>query len=98
MTEVSATTFIADSPGPPRPGRSDGVAVPDRLLWEVTRRADSRGVPSTLLAARAAIDRGDVPEAERRLMALQGGWSQVCLPFADLYLDGGRADGPAEGI
>nr|WP_311131965.1 glycoside hydrolase family 95 protein [Nonomuraea gerenzanensis]SBO97464.1 putative large secreted protein [Nonomuraea gerenzanensis] len=54
---------------------------------EATSTADPRLAPAALAAARAALARGDAPEAERQLMALQGGWSQAYLPFADLHVE-----------
>ncbi|WP_155128216.1 glycosyl hydrolase family 95 catalytic domain-containing protein [[Actinomadura] parvosata] len=91
--------MVRGTPGAERLQLNDGTAwsgSPDSE--EATSTADPRLAPAALAAARAALARGDAPEAERRLMALQGGWSQAYLPFADLHVEIENPGGaPAEG-
>jgi alpha-L-fucosidase 2 len=85
-----------------RPGRehlqiNDGTAWSGSPLNEAANsRIDPAVAASALHEARAAIERGDPGEADRRLHDLQGGWSQAYLPFADLHLSAGASGGVVE--
>ncbi|WP_250036353.1 glycoside hydrolase family 95 protein [Paractinoplanes maris] len=74
------------------PGR-EHVQFNDGTAWSGSPGSESRtsGIDpdraaAALTAARAALDRGDPAEADRRLAGVQGGWSQAYLPFADLHV------------
>jgi alpha-L-fucosidase 2 len=81
------------------PGRehvqiNDGTAWSGSPLAEPANSSIEPAVAARALAdARAAIERGEPAEADRRLADMQGGWSQAYLPFADLYVAAGNGGG-----
>jgi alpha-L-fucosidase 2 len=84
------------------PGR-EHLQINDGTAWSgspLSEAANSRVDPvvagRALDDARAAIERGDPAEADRRLHDVQGGWSQAYLPFADLHLSAGAEGGVVE--
>ncbi|MDQ0373141.1 glycoside hydrolase family 95 protein [Cellulomonas humilata] len=70
-----------------------GVAVErlqlnDDTCWSGAPRSGSApDGPATLAAAREALERDDVREAERQVQRLQGGFVQAYQPLADLWLE-----------
>ncbi|MCY1143295.1 glycoside hydrolase family 95 protein [Actinoplanes sp. Pm04-4] len=80
------------------PGR-EHLQLNDGTAWSgspSSERENSRIDPSVaaeaLEVARAALRNGDPVEADRRVRAVQGGWSQAYLPFADLYVSTGDGE------
>ena len=70
-----------------------GVAVErlqlnDDTCWSGAPRSGSApDGPAALAAAREALERGDVREAERQVQRLQGGFVQAYQPLVDLWLE-----------
>ena len=70
-----------------------GVAVErlqlnDDTCWSGAPRSGSApDGPAALAAARDALERGDVREAERQVQRLQGGFVQAYQPLVDLWLE-----------
>ena len=85
-----------------RPG-DEYLSLNDGTAWSGSPRSeratghiDPAVAADALAGARAALDRGDPAEADRRLKAMQAGWSQAYLPFAGLHLST-RLDGEVTG-
>ena len=74
-----------------------GVAVErlqlnDDTCWSGAPRSGSApDGPAALAAAREALERGDVREAERQVQRLQGGFVQAYQPLVDLWLEQSEA-------
>lgn len=70
-----------------------GVAVErlqlnDDTCWSGAPRSGSApDGPAALAAARDAVERGDVREAERQVQRLQGGFVQAYQPLVDVWLE-----------
>ena len=84
----------------------DRLQVNDDTCWSGSPRTDPvrgadlppGGGPEVLRAARAALADGDVREAERQVMRLQGGYVESYQPLVDLWLtvpDGAAGAGRA---
>ncbi|MBO3101496.1 glycoside hydrolase family 95 protein [Cellulomonas fengjieae] len=72
------------------------LQVNDDTCWSGAPRARSApDGPAALAAARDALDRDDVREAERQVQRLQGGFVQAYQPLVDLWLD--QPDATADG-
>nr|WP_221373848.1 glycoside hydrolase N-terminal domain-containing protein [Actinoplanes polyasparticus] len=72
------------------PGR-EHLQLNDGTAWSgspanepANSHIDAVVAAEALAGARAALAAGDAAGADRRLLAVQGGWSQAYLPFADL--------------
>ncbi|GEK23593.1 glycoside hydrolase family 95 protein [Cellulomonas xylanilytica] len=60
----------------------------DDTCWSgAPRSASGADGPAALVAARDALDRDDVREAERQVQRLQGGFVQAYQPLVDLWLE-----------
>ena len=79
--------MVLGPPGRERLQLNDGSAWSGSPESEAaTGRIDPERAAAALAGARAALESGDPVEADRRLLEVQGGWSQAYLPFADLHV------------
>ncbi|MFI5893960.1 glycosyl hydrolase family 95 catalytic domain-containing protein [Actinoplanes sp. NPDC051513] len=79
--------MVHGTPGREHLQLNDGTAWSGSPASEAANsRIDPARAAAALADARAALDRGDPAEADRRLTDMQGGWSQAYLPFADLHV------------
>ncbi|MCO8269387.1 glycoside hydrolase family 95 protein [Actinoplanes sp. TRM 88003] len=82
--------MVYGTPGREHLQLNDGTAWSGSPAGEAANsRIDPAVAASALTAARAALAAGDPVEADRRLLEVQGGWSQAYLPFADLHVSVG---------